>query len=621
MTNDCSLFEVPTAKSHIAPPSFPHPTSRSRSDIQTRTTVMVSWLAAVLTTLAPGLALASDYHEQLILRPLPLSQLLASFNFKSNTSIADFEARHFRLFPRSLGQILEYAGTRELHLRFTLGRWDAETWGARPWDGAKEGASGVELWAWMDAETDRKADDSWLTLTNALSGLFCASLNFIDETRTIRPALSFQPEGHHSPAALAKTRLLHGVLPHEVVCTENLTPFLKLLPCHGKAGIASLLDGHKLFDSSFQSMAIDVKPLCDDDGGGGNCVLQMEQTIDMVMDIERSKRPRDNPIPRPPPASELVCDESKPYHDENHCFPADHLNGQDWTLAQIFGRPMKGTCPLADSNHPPVCLEVPNSRIVYASEGSTEIKHGNGESRCYTFPEETEFALMLPKSEAKTASEASRELVEPAQPLLYAERSFTGHGQEHGGVQAILTNPNPHDVEFVYLESLPWFMRVYLHTLATRISAAAAPHHNASSLIKKVHYRPALDRTRGTQLELQMRIPARCTVFLTYDFEKAILRYTEYPPDANRGFDVAAAIIRTLEPRVMNLRTTNLLLYLPTPDFSMPYNVIIFTSTAIALAFGGLFNILVRRIVGVDEGAGAMSKWKLRNLLKRLTTS
>ena len=134
-----------------------------------------------------------------------------------------------------------------------------------------------------------RADKKWLTLTNALSGLFCASLNFIDGTRTIRPVMSFQPEGDHLNATIDTMRLLHGVLPHEVVCTENLTPFLKLLPCKGKAGISSLLDGHKLFDASWQSMAIDVRPVCQ---ASGDCVLEIEQTIDMVLDIDRSKRPR-----------------------------------------------------------------------------------------------------------------------------------------------------------------------------------------------------------------------------------------------------------------------------------------------------------------------------------------
>jgi phosphatidylinositol glycan class T len=78
-------------------------------------------------------------------------------------------------------------------------------------------------------------------------------------------------------------------LPREVVCTENLTPFLKLLPCKGKAGISTLLDGHKLFDASWQSMAIDVRPVCP---AGGECVLEIEQTIDMVFDIQRAKRPK-----------------------------------------------------------------------------------------------------------------------------------------------------------------------------------------------------------------------------------------------------------------------------------------------------------------------------------------
>lgn len=135
-----------------------------------------------------------------------------------------------------------------------------------------------------------RANSRWLTLTNALSGLFCASLNFIDSTRTIRPVMSFEPEGHHSEDSLERLHLLHGTLPREVVCTENLTPFVKLLPCKGKAGISSLLDGHKLFDATWQTMAIDVRPVCN--SVGEDCTLEIEQTIDMVLDIDRSKRPR-----------------------------------------------------------------------------------------------------------------------------------------------------------------------------------------------------------------------------------------------------------------------------------------------------------------------------------------
>ena len=123
---------------------------------------------------------------------------------------------------------------------------------------------------------------------NALSGLFCASLNFVDSKRTLHPMMTFDPEGHHRNFSSTNLHLLHGNLPHEVICTENLTPFIKQLPCKGKAGISSLLDGHKLFDSSWQAMAIDVRPQCD--GKKKKCAIQIEQNVDMVLNIERSKR-------------------------------------------------------------------------------------------------------------------------------------------------------------------------------------------------------------------------------------------------------------------------------------------------------------------------------------------
>lgn len=102
--------------------------------------------------------------------------------------------------------------------------------------------------------------------------------------------MTFEPASIMSNTSSENLHLLHGTLPREVVCTENLTPFLKLLPCKGKAGIASLLDGHKLFDASWQSMAIDVRSVCPEDGT--ECSIEMEQTVDMVLDVDRSKRPR-----------------------------------------------------------------------------------------------------------------------------------------------------------------------------------------------------------------------------------------------------------------------------------------------------------------------------------------
>jgi phosphatidylinositol glycan class T len=563
---------------------------------------------------------SSDYHERLLLRPLPQSTLLASFNFRSNESATAIEQQNFRYFPRSLAQILDHAHTKELHLRFSVGRWDAENWGQRPWHGAREGGTGVELWAWIEAQSEEeygtpcspwpwlkqsRSFQRWLTLVNSLSGLFCASLNFIDATKTIRPVMSFEPEGDHANSS--NLHLLHGTLPHEVVCTENLTPFLKLLPCKGKAGVSSLLDGHKLFDASFQTMALDVRPVCENNGQ--SCSLELEQTVDMVLDVARSKRPRDNPIPRAVPIEEIECDTSKHYNADDTCYPLDKKVEPAWNLTELFGRPLRGACPLSGDTldaAETLCLNTPPEREVQVNTTGehSEIRSASDTLRCYKLPVGPDFNLVLPEQKMTTG------LVRPP-PELSAARGVNGHGQERGSVQAVIRNPSTTDtVEFVYLESLPWFMKPYLHTLRAHVDTSS------DDPILETYYRPAVDRQRGTHLELRMAIPPSATLTLTYDFEKAILRYTEYPPDANRGFDAPPAVIRVLSPSFSNdgkgvfLRTTPLLLSLPTPDFSMPYNVIILTSTVMALGFGNIFNLLVRRFVGADEvpalGAGGL---------------
>ena len=76
-------------------------------------------------------------------------------------------------------------------------------------------------------------DAAWLELINVLSGMFCASLNFMDGRGTVTPKLSFRPQG--VATELYERRMGHNVryaaLASELVCTENLTPWKKLLPC------------------------------------------------------------------------------------------------------------------------------------------------------------------------------------------------------------------------------------------------------------------------------------------------------------------------------------------------------------------------------------------------------
>jgi len=125
-------------------------------------------------------------------------------------------------------------------------------------------------------------------------------------------------------------------------------------------------------------------------------------------------------------------------------------------------------------------------------------------------------------------------------PPLTVQRSLTGHGQERGGFRTIFTNPSKDEnIELVYLESLLWSIKPFLHTLKATITDKDGTRYDSNSVIKQVYYRPAIDRKRGTHMELRLTVPPAAVVVMTWDLEKSILRYDEYPPDANRGFDLA----------------------------------------------------------------------------------
>jgi len=77
-------------------------------------------------------------------------------------------------------------------------------------------------------------DNKWTGLTQALSGQFCASLNFIDTKTSVSPKYSFRREGVANPKSMDSSLLRYSALGREIVCTENLTPWKKLLPCDSK---------------------------------------------------------------------------------------------------------------------------------------------------------------------------------------------------------------------------------------------------------------------------------------------------------------------------------------------------------------------------------------------------
>lgn len=85
------------------------------------------------------------------------------------------------------------------------------------------------------------------------------------------------------------------------------------------------------------------------------------------------------------------------------------------------------------------------------------------------------------------------------------------------------------------------------------------------------------------------------------------LHFEDFPPNPMRGLEVPAAIVtaRCLDQGGGNesfqrYSSEALLIDLPTPDFSMPFNVITLSSTLLAFFFGTMINILVKKS-GADK--------------------
>merc|ERR1712107_839230 len=165
----------------------------------------------------------------------------------------------------------------------------------------------------------------------------------------------------------------------------------------------------------------------------------------------------------------------------------------------------------------------------------------------------------------------------------------------------------------------------------------------------KLVYIPGVDRKRPYHLEMILKLPPKSVTTISFQFELSILRWVEYPPDANHGFYFGSASITARIPDnknvtrlapedstlsyaiwgnpptlsdVVTIYTETLLVTLPTPDFSMPYNVICLACTVAALAFGPIHNITTKSLSLVspeDVEPGLITKilLKIKSLLRK----
>ncbi|GAA0145284.1 hypothetical protein LIER_05514 [Lithospermum erythrorhizon] len=564
-----------------------------------------------------------EFSEALLLRPLPDRKVLAHFHFQISVPPTQTYVRHHHLFPKSIYQLVQKFRIRELELSFTQGRWNYERWGGYdPISSSVAKPPGVELWAVFDVPKNQ-VDSSWKNLTHALSGLFCASINFLEDSTTYSsPEWTFRHSGNS---------LRYGTLPREAVCTENLTPWLKLLPCRDKAGLAALMDRPSIYRGSYhsQKLHITVKEYGAVESNSG---IILQQTLSVVL--------------QPP----------------NLGIPSKSKLQPSWSLSSLFGREVSGKCILSKSSH--VYIQFEQNLVSELKRLEEATKASNTEVLSSGFSSNNpSFELSVSPNrvikEVASSDKGTSVLFEfsvdhyrdlkpfdlklnwklPAswsceQAPFHVSRFLMGSGNERGAIAISLTSTGKNVYKQGATEGgvchfrvnifqfVPWYVKVYYHTLRIYTDEQLQP---AEGLVEKMRVSPSEDKVSPGVMEMVLKLSCGVkTAALTLEFDKGFLHIDEYPPDANQGFDIPSALVNfadfqtkmhfveddSLEnaPILSNLKETRpvlaytevLLVPLTTPDFSMPYNVITITCTVFALYFGSLLNALRRRI-GEEE--------------------
>ena len=105
-------------------------------------------------------------------------------------------------------------------------------------------------------------------------------------------------------------------------------------------------------------------------------------------------------------------------------------------------------------------------------------------------------------------------------------------GDATGTIHVLLENHSDEPVRITYFESLPWIIKVYLHTLEL-----------VNGDIVETFYQTAQDSKRPAVLELVLVLPKRSKSHLKFDFERTFIKLANHHPDANHGFDLGYPLV------------------------------------------------------------------------------
>lgn len=106
--------------------------------------------------------------------------------------------------------------------------------------------------------------------------------------------------------------------------------------------------------------------------------------------------------------------------------------------------------------------------VDHSSLGNSTVKVSTNESSPQVFNHFTLYRI--PKTPFHLdIINSKNEKIKPNFPVT-AQRYLTDWGQEFGGISVQITNHQTKPVEILYFEMIPWYLKVYYHTLSIKLN-------------------------------------------------------------------------------------------------------------------------------------------------------
>lgn len=517
-----------------------------------------------------------NYSESLLLAALPNGDIVSMFNFttifqQQNLTVDEKGFSGSVYIPWLFRHLFEQYDVEKFHLSMSQGFWRTNLWGNQHL--GTETPSGTELFVEF-TEKANNLPEKWFALVNIINGLFCTSILGMFPQYSAQPKLPIRREiiDHN----FNNSYKWYGALGGESVCTENLKSWKKLLPCK-QSGLVMLMEPTALLSARYHSITVKAQKMVN---ANGDLRWDFAFLAKTVHDAER------------------LVSEYKVL-----------------TLESLFQRKLNRKCPVASQS----------KIIVVKSDALSTVSLAQQQTLPLPIIKNEKFIFDLNQWDEKNVLEIDFQLKLDFHQFA-GSKSIGLHtfvesiNQIEGRISTQIANPFSWPIVGAkFMQMIPWQLRTFLHTL----NFVCFPT-TTTILTKKINKVPfskdnsaftlALDGKRPLLIELLIELPANATCKMQIDYQAAFLKITDFPPDANSGISIPGTVLTIplaenvhlmanlvqdgllpfpiADPSdIVSMRVYGepLLVLLPVPDFSMPFNVICLVCTAIAIYYGNVF--------------------------------